>query len=166
MKNLITILLIMTSLSTMAQDGKATTVKKTFKRTTTISQNIDADASIIWALLTNSNDYPRWNSTIISIEGEIQKGEKIKLKSTLDPNRTFKLKVKEMINGQKLVWGDAMGKRSYTLQKGGDGTLFTMTEKIGGIMFPLFAKKIPSFDESFEQFTADLKKEAEIIAKS
>ena len=38
-----------------------------------------------------------------------------------------------------------------------------MVEKIGGLMFPLFASQIPSFDESFEQFTADLKKEAEMI---
>lgn len=166
MKNLITILLLMTSLSTMAQNGKALTVKKTFNRSTTISQTIDADASIIWALLTNANDYARWNSTIISIDGEIQKGEKIKLKSTLDPSRTFKLKVKEIIIGQKLVWGDAMGKRTYTLEKSNGSTLFTMTEKIGGLLFPLFAKQIPSFDESFEQFTADLKKESEIIANS
>lgn len=150
----------------MAQNGKATTIKNTFNRTTTISQEINADAAIVWALLTNANDYARWNSTVISIEGNIEQGEKIKLKSTLDPSRTFKLKVKEMISEQKLAWGDAMGTRSYTLEKSGDNkVLFTMSEKIGGLMFPLFASKIPSFDESFEQFTADLKKEAEAIAK-
>lgn len=156
----------MSSLSSMAQIGKAETNKKTFNRTTQISQNIEAAPSIIWALLTNANDYSRWNSTIISIEGNIQIGEKIKLKSTLDPNRTFKLKVKEMVTGQKLVWGDAMGKRTYTLQKNDNGTLFSMHEKIGGLMFPLFANKIPDFDESFEQFAADLKKEAEANQQS
>ncbi|MEZ4981538.1 MAG: hypothetical protein R2769_08130 [Saprospiraceae bacterium] len=99
----------------------------------------------------------------VSIEGEIQKGEKIRLQSTLDSSRTFKLKIKEVIPDQKLVWGDAMGKRTFTLQKTASGTLFTMTEKIGGLMFPLFANKIPSFDKSFEAFTMDLKKEAESI---
>ncbi len=166
MKNIITIILFMTSLSAMAQNGKATTVKKTFSRTTSISQIINADASVIWDLLTNASDFSRWSSTVISIEGDIQKGEKIKLKSTLDPNRTFKLKVKEMIPYEKLVWGDAMGKRTYTLEKEGNITQFTMTEKIGGLMFPLFASKIPPFDESFEQFTSDLKREAESIANS
>lgn len=156
----------MTTLSTMAQNGKATTQKKTFSRTTTISQTIHADPSIIWSLLTNASDYSRWNSTIVSIEGDIQKGEKIALKSTLDPERTFKLKVKEMISEQKLVWGDALGERTFTLEKKGDATVFTMTEKIGGLMFPLFANKIPSFDKSFEQFTVDLKKESEIISQS
>ncbi|MEM6271563.1 MAG: SRPBCC domain-containing protein [Bacteroidota bacterium] len=166
MKYFTTILLIMTSLSTVAQGGKASTEKKTFNRTTSISQSIDAEASVIWSLLTNASDYARWNSTVISIEGNIRKGEKIKLKSTLDSSRTFKLKVKELIPDEKLVWGDAMGERTYTLEQQGSATLFTMTEKIGGPIFPLFASKIPSFDESFEQFTADLKKEAEAIVNS
>jgi len=155
----------MTSLSTLAQDGKASTIKKTFSRTTTISEDINADPAIIYKILTNAADFSRWNSTVISIEGVIQKGEKIKLKSTLDPERTFKLKVKEMVPNQKMVWGDMMGNRAYLLEKTSNGTRFTMTEKIGGLMFPLFASKIPSFDASFEEFTADLKKEAEVKAQ-
>lgn len=66
-----------------------------------------------------------------------------------------------MAINEKLVWGDALGERVYTLTKNHNGVLFNMTEKIGGLMFPLFAKKIPSFDASFEQFAADLKKAAE-----
>jgi hypothetical protein len=61
----------------------------------------------------------------------------------------------------RLVWGDAMGERVYLLTKTKDGVTFSMTEKIGSFMFPLFASKIPSFDESFETFAADLKKAAE-----
>lgn len=156
----------MTTHASMAQNGKATTEKKTFSRRTSISQTIQSDPAIIWALLTNAADYSRWNSTILSIEGEINPGERIKLKSTLDSNRTFNLKVKTFLPERKLVCGDAMGERTYTLELVGDSTLFTMTEKIGGPIFPLFANKIPSFDASFEQFTADLKKEAEIISKS
>ena len=45
----------------------------------------------------------------------------------------------------------------------GGGARFTMTEKIGGPLFPLFARYIPPFDESFEQFAADLKREAEAV---
>jgi len=141
-------------------------VKKTFNRTTSISQTIEAAPSIIWSLLTHARDFPSWNSTVISIDGNIGLGEKIRLKSTLDSTRTFKLKVKEFVPNEKLVWGDAMGERTYTLEKNGDATVFTMSEKIGGAMFPLFANKIPSFDESFEQFTADLKRKAESMASS
>lgn len=152
--------------TTKAQSGIATTVRKTFSRRTTVSTTVNANASILWALLTNASDFSRWNSTIVSIEGEIQKGETVRLKSTLDPNRTFKLKIKEMIPEQKLVWGDALGRRTYTLEKQEDSTVFTMDEIIGGLMFPLFANKLPPFDNSFEQFASDLKKEAETISKS
>ena len=146
-----------------AAQNKASTVKKTFSRETSISIEIKAAPPIIWSLLTNASEYPRWNSTVISIDGSIVPGEKINLKSTLDPKRTFKLKVKEFHPENKLTWGDAMGNRVYTLNKRNGSTLFSMTEKIGGPLFPLFAKMIPPFDNSFEQFAADLKKEAERI---
>lgn len=146
------------------QEGKATTVKNTFSRETSVSISILADAGIVWKLLTNASDYPRWNSTVVSIKGEIKESGTIELKSTLDEKRIFKLKVKEVVSEKRLVWGDNMGNRVYTIEKSkGDGIVFTMTEKIGGPIFPLFAKYIPSFDESFEKFAADLKKEAESI---
>ena len=146
----------------MANKGKATTIKTTFSRQTSIGIDINADTSILWALLTKASDYPRWNSTVTSIEGNIALGEKIKLKSTLDTKRTFNLKVKEFEPEKRLVWGDAMGKRVYALTKNANGTItFSMVEKIGGPLFPLFAKMIPPFDQSFEKFAADLKKEAE-----
>ena len=67
---------------------------------------------------------------------------------------------------KRLVWGDAMGTRVYTLEKIRGGTRFSMTEKIGGPLFPLFAGAIPSFDEVFERYAADLKMEAETIQQS
>lgn len=166
MKQVLLILILMTTISTLAQNGKASTTKKTFNRETTVRILIDAEASIVWALLTNAKDFTRWNSTVTSLEGNIAKGEKIKLKSTLDEKRTFKLKVKEMVPNKRMVWGDGKGERVYTLEKNGDGVAFCMTEKIGGLMFPMYAKYLPSFDESFEQFAADLKKEAETISKT
>ena len=170
MKPLLTTLLIMNTLHVTAQDSKAVTVKTTFHRETSVTITIKADEAIIWALLTNASDYPRWNSTVTSIQGDIAPGEKIVLKSTLDTARSFKLKVKEFQPAQKLAWGDGKGMRTYTLHNnpwngtGEPGTVtFTMTERIGGLMFPMYAKYIPSFDESFDRFAADLKKEAELI---
>ncbi|MCB9233589.1 MAG: SRPBCC domain-containing protein [Bacteroidia bacterium] len=150
-----------------AQNGKAKTVKTTFHRETSVSIDIQSDPAIVWALLTNASDFPRWNSTVVSIEGQIAPGGKIKLKSTLDEKRTFKLKIKEFVPDQRLVWGDGQGNRVFTLIKNGnEGLTFSMSEKIGGAMFPMYAKMIPSFDQSFEQFAADLKREAELIQSS
>lgn len=154
-------------MTTMTSNGKAVTTKKMFSRETAVSVDIQADKSIIWALLTNANDFARWNTTVISIDGRIALGEKIRLKAKLDPKREFKLTVKSFEADSRLVWGDAMGQRVYTLKSIGNNlTNFTMVEKIGGPLFPLFANMIPPFDASFEQFAKDLKNEAETISKT
>jgi uncharacterized protein YndB with AHSA1/START domain len=141
---------------------KAKTTRRVFSRETEVAIDIHADAGAIWSLLTNATKYPSWNSTVISIEGEIALGNRIKLKSTLDPERTFKLKVKRFEPPHHLAWGDAMGLRTYSLVDKGAGVVaFSMRERIGGPLFPLFARLIPSFDESFDRFAADLKKGAE-----
>lgn len=143
-------------------DGTATTVKKFFSRETSVSISIQADRSRVWSLLTNAAGYPRWNSTVIAIDGEIREGGQIELKSKLDESRTFKLKIKEFQPESRLVWGDSMGTRVYTIREHANGGVdFTMTEKMGGLLFPLFSRMIPDFDESFEQFAADLKEAAE-----
>lgn len=147
---------------TESQQGKATTIKKTFSRETTVSIDIKSTAENIWKILTTASKYTQWNTTIVSLEGSIALNEKIKLVSKLDPKRTFKLKVKEFELNQKLVWGDGQGNRIYLLTNKGNGIVnFSMTEKIGGLMFPMYAKMIPPFDASFEQFATDLKKASE-----
>lgn len=149
----------------VAPNGKALTTKKTFSRETAVCIDIKADKSIIWALLTHADDFPRWNTTIISIEGTIAPGETIKLKARLDPKREFKLRIREYHPDNRLEWGDAMGKRTFLLEEMGMNlTRFSMAEKIGGPLFPLFARMIPPFDEAFERFAADLKAEAETIS--
>ena len=148
-------------------EGKARTTKNIFSRETSVSTTIEAEPAIVWALLTHVSDFPRWNSTVTSMKGEIREGGTVELKSILDDKRTFKLKVREFVPEKRLVWGDALGSRVYTLTPGDGGrTHFSMTEKIGGPLFPLFAGAIPSFDEVFERYAADLKKEAESIQRS
>jgi hypothetical protein len=146
----------------IAFDGKATTIRKVFSRETAVGIEIYAGTGVIWKLLTDGTGYPKWNSTVISIAGSIASNGRIKLQSVLDPNRTFRLSVKTFEPERQLVWGDAMGNRVFNLAAVVDNhTMFTMTEKIGGPLFPLFARMIPSFDESFEIFAADLKTAAE-----
>ena len=141
--------------------GKAITVKETFSRETKVSIQIDASAATVWQILTNASDWPRWNSTIVSLEGNIAPNSTVKLVSTLDESRTFSLTVKELEPEKRLVWGDRQGSRVYTITPSGNGVIFSMSEKIGGFLFPLFSRFIPEFDASFEQFAADLKREAE-----
>lgn len=141
---------------------RATTTRHTFSRETSVAIDIHADAARVWQVLTDGAAYPTWTSTVLGIEGDIAQGGTIKLRSSLDPKRTFKLKVKELAAPTRLVWGDAMGTRTYSISQKGPGVVaFSMHEKIGGPLFPLFARMIPPFDASFDQFAQDLRRRAE-----
>ena len=155
-----------------SQNGKASTQKALFSRTTTISIHIEAKRSIVWAILTNVDDFPRWNSTIVAMSGNIEQGKKIQLKSILDEKREFNLTVEALKAEEKMVWADGQAPffravRTYSLSEGNDGGCdFTMTERFGGIMAPIVLRFIPDLDASFEQFSTDLKTEAEAIQKA
>ena len=150
-------------------EGKAETSRTTFSQTVSVKASINAKPEVVWALLTNGIDYPRWNSTIVSLEGEIERGKTIVLKVTIDPKRSFKLKVSRMEDGKSMVWQSGMapffkGVRTFELTSLGETrTQFSMIEKMGGLMFPMAAGQLPDFTAPFEQFAADLKKEAELI---
>lgn len=153
--------------TTISTTGSATKTKSTFRMDCAVSINIQAPPDRIWKLLTTAGDFPRWNSTVKSIEGKIALGETVKLKATIAPERTFTLKVNEFVPNQRLVWSDGMapmfkGVRTYTLTPQANGsTDFTMVEVFSGIMLPMIAGSLPDFGPSFEQYAADLKRAAE-----
>ena len=106
-------------------DNKATSSATPFRLETAVAINIKASADKIMALLTNASRFTNWNSTVISVDGQIKQGEKIKLVSKLDPKRTFNLKVSE-ITPTRMVWQDGFapmvsGVRTFTLQQNRTG---------------------------------------------
>jgi len=150
----------------IAINGKASKTKSAFRMEYSAGINIKANVDKVWALMTNAADFPRWNSTVKSIEGKIASGETIKLVATIAPTRAFNLKIVEFSPEKKMVWsdGNAMfkGVRTYTFASKGDGsTDFTMAEEYTGLMMPMIAGSLPDFTSTFEQYLSDLKKEAE-----
>jgi hypothetical protein len=148
-------------------NGCASKSKATFQMGYAVGINIKAQPNRIWTLLTNAKDFPRWNSTVKNIEGTISLGEKIQLRATIAPERIFKLRVSEFVVNQKMVWRDGaapmfQGVRTYALKSKNDGsTDFLMEEIFSGLMLPMIVKSLPDFGPTFEQYTADLKHEAE-----
>lgn len=132
-----------------------------------VSREIDAPAQRVWALLTDAGSYRDWNPTIVSLDGRIALGETIRLVSTLNPKRTFKLKVATMDAPQRMVWSDGMplglftGERTYVLDERGGRTQFSMTERFTGPLSGLITKAIPDMTDSFAQFADGLKAAAE-----
>lgn len=146
-----------------------TAVKRqaTFQISCEVTSNIRASADRIWALLTNASDFPRWNSTVTSIDGAIALGERLELRVKAAPTRTFKPRVTKFDAQRSMEWSDGMapmfkGVRTFTLTPKGDGsTDFSMVEVLAGWMLPLIKGSLPDFRPSFAAYAADLKREAE-----
>ncbi len=91
----------------------------------------------------------------------------LKLISTVDPQRTFKLKVTHLEAPTTMVWSGGMplglftGTRTYTVAAEVAGSRFTMVEEFTGPMAPLITKAIPDMTESFETFAASVKRASE-----
>ena len=146
---------------TIPSTGNASKSRSAFRTEVGVGINIDAKPETIWALLTNAQDFPRWNSTVQSIDGKIAAGETIQLKVPVAPDRVFKLKVTDFVPNQEMVWQDGAapmfkGIRRYTLTPRSDGTTdFTMAETFSGLMLPMIAGSLPDFGPSFERYAAD-----------
>lgn len=133
-----------------------------------VCRRIEAPASTVWALLTDSSSYGRWNTSVVSIEGVIEQGRTIKLVSVASPGRAFKLKVAEMRGPHHMVWSSGMplglftGRRTYSITERGDAACdFRMTEAFSGPLAGLIGKTIPDLTDSFDLFADGLTAAAE-----
>jgi hypothetical protein len=146
--------------------SRATKRVDTFRLAHGISAQIRAPAERIWSLLTNAAEFPRWNSTVTSIEGEIALGKKITLRVPSSP-RAFTLTITELEPNKRMVWKSGAapmfkGERTFLLVPLSDGsTEFCMDEVITGLMLPLIKGSLPDFQPIFERYAADLQREAE-----
>jgi hypothetical protein len=152
---------------TLETTGHASKTNTVFRMECAVAINIRAKPEIIWALLTDAADFPRWNSTVKSLEGEIAQGKRLALVVEAAPGRVFKPKVTELVPRERMVWSDGAapmfkGVRTFSLSPREDGsTDFSMAEVFGGVMLPLIKGSLPDFGPPFEQYAADLKREAE-----
>jgi len=127
---------------------------------------VNAPVARVWALMTNAAAFPRWNSTVKSIEGTIAAGQTIKLVAMVAPERVFTLQIIAFEPEQRIVWsdGNAMfkGVRTYGFAGRPNGTTdFTMAEVYTGLLLPMIGGSLPDFGPMFEQYLADLKREVE-----
>ncbi len=150
----------------LSADGVARMERSFFSRTFGVAIEIEASAEAVWEILVDGPGYERWNGTIVTLDGTIAGGEKIELVSTVDPSRTFGLRVRDVEPESSMKWKDGVpvlfrGVRTFTISENANGTVFTMVERLRGLALPMAAGSLPDFRPSFEQFAADLKAEVE-----
>jgi hypothetical protein len=151
----------------MDTSGKARKTKTAFRMECAVGVNIRAKPGTLWALLTNAAEFPKWNSTVTAIEGDIALGQRLALRVPAAPGRVFKPKVTELDPEKRMVWSDGAapmfkGVRTFTLTPRDDGTTdFAMVEVFTGVMLPMIKGSLPDFGPPFEQYAVDLKRESE-----
>ena len=117
-------------------------------------------------LLTDANGFPRWNSTVTRVEGQIREGERLRL-HVPGTERTFTPKVSGVVPDERMTWTGGFspvfkGVRTFELQRCDDGsTEFLMEERFSGVILPFVKGSMPDFGPVFERYAHDLKQEAE-----
>jgi hypothetical protein len=131
------------------------------------SAQIDAPPERVWPILADAPAYPSWDSGVEGVEGRIEPGATLKVRSSANPGRAFPVKVAELSPPRRMVWSGGMplglfrGVRTYTLAPDGAGTRFTMREEYSGPLLPLIWRSMPDLQPSFDTFAAGLKAKAE-----
>ena len=147
-------------------EPKITKTDGAFSMACGVAVNIRAKAERIWGILTDAKDFPRWNSTVTKIEGQIREGEKIRV-HVPGTDRTFTASVSGVASNERMTWAGGFapmfkGVRTFELRPREDGsTDFTMEERFSGLMLPLIKGSLPDFGPIFERYASDLKSEAE-----
>lgn len=131
-----------------------------------VEVSIDSSPGRIWTLLTDAKDFPRWNSTVTTIEGEIRDRQRIRI-HVPGTNRTFTPLISNVVPDARMTWTGGFtpffkGVRTFELTpQSGGSTTFMMQEHFSGIMLPIVGRAMPDLGPVFERYASDLKHEAE-----
>ena len=147
-------------------EPRVTQASGSFSLMCRVEVDIRASAQTIWSLLTDAQGFPRWNSTVAGIEGQIREGERLRLRVPGE-DRTFTPKVSGVVPNQRMTWSDGFspmfkGVRTFELRPGSDGTTcFAMEEQFSGLVLLFIKDSLPDFGPIFERYALDLKRAAE-----
>lgn len=134
-----------------------------------VEVDIRANPEKIWSLLTDAKSFPRWNSTVTGIDGQIGDGARLKI-HVPGTSRTFTPTVSGFVPARQMIWSDGAngifkGVRTFQLEPEHNGsTKFVMEERFSGVVFALTRRMLPDFQPIFEAYANDLKREAERLA--
>lgn len=136
----------------------------------TTSIIINASPEEVWNVFTDFENFPEWNPFIHSLEGDVNTGNRIKVKLVLPESKpmTFKPEVLEFEKNRKLVWlghllfkGIFDGKHQFELKDNGDGTtLFIQSERFSGILKGML--NLEKTKHGFESMNEKLKEKVEL----
>lgn len=134
--------------------------------------NIDCQPETVWKILTDFEKYPEWNPMIKSIEGELRRRNRLKVRLEIKgmSKMTIKPKVATFHSGKSFSWlghlliiGLFDGHHIFELNQNQDGsTEFIHREQFSGVMVPLMKKTLERrVASAFEEMNQALKSTCE-----
>ena len=129
--------------------------------------SIAAPPESVWAVLVDAASWASWDSGVEGVDGTIALGNRITIRSTAAPGRSFPVTVTTFDAPHTLVFTGGMpmglfrGVRTYTLTPRAGGTLFRMREEYTGVMLPMIWRSMPDLQPSFDRFAAGIAARAE-----
>lgn len=109
---------------------------------------IDAPASIVWSIITDFEDFTRWNPFIKEIAGNLKEGSQIEvfIKPPKFSGMKFKPKILIYKPGKELQWLGKLwipkffdGEHSLIIKEiGKNKILFIQKERFNGLLYSLF----------------------------
>ena len=134
--------------------------------------NIDCPPEKVWKILTDFEKYPEWNPMIKSIEGELRRRNRLKVRLEIKgmSKMTIKPRVATFHSGKSFSWlghlliiGLFDGHHIFELNQNQDGsTEFIHREQFSGVMIPLMKKILETkVAVAFEEMNRNLKSTCE-----
>ena len=132
---------------------------------------INASAGIVWSILTDFDDFSRWNPFIRKISGKLQEGAQIEVSIT-PPNSNgmkFRPKILTYDPERELRWlGNFWipklfdGEHSLVIKEISENkVLFIQKERFSGLFVPFLSGTLKDTQSGFEMMNHALKEEAE-----
>lgn len=134
--------------------------------------HIHARPEKVWTILTDFENYPKWNPFIKSLLGEVKIGNRIiaRIEPPKASGMTFKPIVLTRVENKEFSWlghlwftGLFDGEHKFELIEQGDGTtILIQSEKFSGILVPLFKSQLKNnTKQGFEEMNLKIKELAE-----
>mmetsp|Transcript_10713 Transcript_10713/g.19848 ORF Transcript_10713/g.19848 Transcript_10713/m.19848 type:complete len:179 (-) Transcript_10713:79-615(-) len=134
---------------------------------------INAPPKVVYEILTNLKDYPKWNPMVVKAESTFQPGSPMRMHVMFHGLKIIQEETVEGVSEDKLVWGfkpdqyfgTIQARRVQSLTELDDGPCHYVTEDAiwGPLSFLVHLFFGPILDENFARFTKALKTRAELV---